>query len=202
MKKTRFSIVLMSLLTLSIVTLGFSAWLLPGSLEGFNQNITIEVGNIKDLSYIEITSAESFIFSDTSFIENYNPDTGLGTRVDVGNIDVKMNLDYSKINVTARSKLVIDLRYKFSKETSVFDFSSMTAFDEKGNYFTYNEIKNYGVKLAPSHNKISYEFLLDSSLINKVKYDIKLPFIFNEHFAKSLLDISFLIEPRVEGIVA
>ena len=192
----------MSLLTLSITTLGFSAWLLPGSLEGFNQNITIEVGNIKDLTYLEIVSAEPFTFTDNSFVEEYDANTGLGKRVKVGNISLKMNIDYSKIKVSQnRSKIIIDLNYKFKQYISAFDFSSFAAKDDRGNYFSFNNNVNYGVTSTPLRNKISYTILLDSSITTIAEYNILLPFVFPKDFAKSLLDISFFIEPRAEGLI-
>lgn len=192
----------MSLLTLSVATLGFSAWLIPGSVQGFDENITVEIGDIKDLSYIEIVSAEPFMFSDTSFVEEYDANTGLGKRVEVGNISLKMNIDYSKIQVAQnRSKIIIDLSYKFKKGSSVFDFSSFAAKDNRGNYFSFNSNVNYGVTLTPLRNKISYTFLLDSSITTIAEYNILLPFTFPKDYVKSLLDISFLIEPRAEGLI-
>ena len=201
MKKTRISIVLTSLLTLSIATLGFSAWLIPGVTQGFNSGINIEIGDIRDLSYLEIISATPFTFSDTTFIENYDPNTGLGTKSNIGNILLNMNIDYSKINVSARSKIIIDLNYSFKQDTNSFDFSSYAAKDTRGNYFTYNGITNYGVTIASVRNKITYEFLLDPSITTLTPYEIKLPFSFPKQYITNLLDISFLIEPRVEGLI-
>ncbi len=200
MKKVRLPILLTSLLTISLATVGFSLWIIPNNIQGFKSDITVEFGDVKDMTFLELKNVQGFKFSDNSFVKT-NLETNVEERVDIGTIDIDLNLDYSKITVGARSYLYIDLVYKFKNNQSVFNFYDFTAKDEKGDYFTYSGNKGYGIKSDFNNKKITYNFLLNKSITSMTNYTIELPFIFPNDYAKNLLDISFVITPRVEGLV-